>query len=250
MTFNAIDLIACILRYHLPPDALPMTLTMPRGSTGLMLTVLLHLALLYALLRPTAVPPAVKPRRVQAPIQWLRLLPLPRTASLPATPSTSHASAKPKASAAAPSMTRSESISVLTKQAANKPPNDVAKEAASETAKEPPTPDLTMPAAAPRSVGDILQQAKRDLAGIDRELRKEHPDRGVALRPDSIQAKLERGFEAAHAAVLPKWYEAATMEEITGADNRTRIYRVKTALGMFCIAIADDGKKNYTTCPQ
>lgn len=223
---------------------MPTAPTMPRVSTGLMLTVLLHLALLYALLRSSPTPMVTVPRRAQPPIQWLRLLPLPRLAP-PSITSSSHAPNKPNKpttspSAAAPTATpsattHSEPITV--------PQNAIP--------AEPPTPDLTAPVPpAQRSMADILQQARHDLAGIDRELRKEHPERGISPPPDSKQAKLERGFEAAHAAVLPKWYEAATMEEITGADNRTRIYRVKSALGMFCIWIDQEGHKKYTTCPQ
>lgn len=217
--------------------------TMPRVSTGLLLTVLLHLILLYALLQARTRPMAAAPHRAQPPIQWLRLPPLPRVAPpvtrglrRPHLPSQPTASRNAPMTSAAPSVTpRREAIAVQP----NAPGN------------EPPTPDLTTPNAdAPRSVADIMQQARRDLAGIDRELRKQHPERGSVAPPDSKQARLARGFEAAHAAVLPKWYEGATMEEITGGDDRKRVYRVKSALGMFCITLDQDGKKNYTNCPQ
>src|SRR5471032_1250833 len=179
---------------------MPIAPTMPRVSTGLMMTVSLHLAVLYALLRTTATPPTAAPHRAQPPIQWLRLLPPPRLASPPKSATspispistTSHAQNKPSASpssaapAAAPlTSTRSEPITAEP----------------TAPADEPPTPDLTTSTApAPRSAADILQQARRDLAGIDRELRREHPERGIAAPPDSKQRRLERGFEAAHAA--------------------------------------------------
>ncbi len=106
--------------------------------------------------------------------------------------------------------------------------------------------DLSAPPAAP-GADTVLQLAKRDIGKIDKELRQ---GKTLELKApqDTLQAKLERGFEQAHAAVPPKWYEGARTEKISTPTGK-QVYKVTTAIASFCIYIADDGVKRYMTCP-
>ena len=115
----------------------------------------------------------------------------------------------------------------------------------------PPRPDD--PFAQPpsnASAADIMRQAARDVAKIDQELRKGAPIKPLTLQQDSTQAKLERGFNAAHDAVPPKWYEGAKITELPSTDPHKKIFRIKTALGDYCIYLNEEGKKSYANCPR
>ena len=107
------------------------------------------------------------------------------------------------------------------------------------------------PTSAP-NVDSILAQARRDAGKIDRELRKTFPIAEPLPPPDSKQARLQRGFDAAHEAVPPKWYQGARMVELStpGGENKTRTYKITTALVTYCINIYPDGRKSYTDCPR
>ena len=98
----------------------------------------------------------------------------------------------------------------------------------------------------------MLAQARRDAGKIDRELRKTFPIAEALPPPDSKQARLQRGFDAAHEAVPPKWYQGARMVELStpGGENKTRVYKIITALLTYCINISPDGRKTYTSCPR
>ena len=98
----------------------------------------------------------------------------------------------------------------------------------------------------------MLAQAKRDAGKIDKELRKTFPIAEALAPPDSKQARLQRGFDAAHEAVPPKWYQGARMVELStpGGENKTRVYKITTALLTYCINISPDGRKTYTSCPR
>jgi hypothetical protein len=100
------------------------------------------------------------------------------------------------------------------------------------------------------SAADIMRQAARDVAKIDQELRKGAPIKPLTLQQDSTQAKLERGFNAAHDAVLPKWYEGAKITELPSSNPHQKIFRIRTALGDYCIYLSEEGKKNYANCPR
>ena len=98
----------------------------------------------------------------------------------------------------------------------------------------------------------MLAQAKRDAGKIDKELRKTFPIAQALPPPDSNQARLQRGFDAAHEAVPPKWYQGARMVELStpGGENKSRVYKITTALLTYCINISPDGRKTYTNCPR
>jgi len=140
-------------------------------------------------------------------------------------------------------------------------PPAAAPQAITSPAIQPPQPAATPaddPFAMPKpSVTDVVRQAKLDVGKIDRELRKEGQVPDPYKPGDSVQARLERAFDAAHEAVPPKWYQGAKITEIqqpSGAGNsnaaHTRVYKIQTALVTYCITIREDGQKSYTNCPR
>ena len=104
---------------------------------------------------------------------------------------------------------------------------------ASEPAPAPPT------AAPPaRTVDEVMQQARRDLGSISKELKKEFPGPKVRAPVDTPQSRLEKGIALAYELAPPKWYEANKVVEMNVADSPgTRRYRVITAKGTYCITV-------------
>ena len=207
----------------------------PSHYPGLLLTGLAHCAAMYFLLHSQR--PAPAPRAPRDTIQWLLPMPKART---------------PRAAAPAPAAVR-----IKTAPAAPTRTLPVAEPAAPATA---PAADSAPPydpfaqattAAPPPSAAVILAQARLDAGKIDRELRKTFPVAEPLPPPDSKQARLQRGFDAAHEAVPPKWYQGAKMVELGTPDgeNKTRTYKIITAFVTYCINIRPDGKKSYTNCP-
>lgn len=89
----------------------------------------------------------------------------------------------------------------------------------------------------------LLESAKRDLGKIDRELRKANPI-GREKSLGTSQSALEKGIAGASATVRPKWYEAAKIEELsTGGLKR---YKIITGSGLtYCITDPGDGSPKY-----
>jgi hypothetical protein len=184
----------------------------------------LHLALLAGLSRAT--PPLQQPtaswteavRIIAAPVRPVSALPvLPRL--LPATPI--------KATRApAPVAERQLHPPLPAATSSPQPP------AAAETAHRPEA----EPAAAQRSADDIMLQARRDLGGIDKQLRSERPQGIVVAPADSSRRRLDKAFDRAAAAAPGGLLEAPKVEELLdpGGYNRKR-YRVVGALGTYCV---------------
>ncbi|NRR34400.1 hypothetical protein HSX11_29940 [Oxalobacteraceae bacterium] len=233
----------------------------PRLWIGLSLTVLLHCALLYGFMQRKAYfPPETTTPRHPA-IQWLLPLAPPKSAPLlPSRPETVKRSAAPR---------RPDATATVPRDGHKRPPvpqppagisapvttAPVAPAAPQAITPEPPAPpDSRMPdfsqAPAAPTADDIMRQARRDIGKIDKDLRKAYPVRGEQAPNDSKQARLERGINAAHENVLPKWYEAAKMQEISRSGSQNRVYKISTALGIYCITIKPDGEKMYSSCPQ
>lgn len=213
----------------------------PRIRIGLPLTILLHLLALLVLSAPPVRQQATAPHARQPAIQWL-LAParqakpaVLKPAPLP--PAQRSAPAAPPPAKAVPAA--SAQVSLL--PAPPVPPRQ-------ETPAAPP--DDPFAARPAPDAASIMRQPRHDIGKIDQELRKQFPAPAPAPPSDSKQARLERGIQAAHEAVMPKWYEAATTEEITPANSLNRIYKVRTALGAYCITINQEGRKRYTNCPQ
>ncbi|RFP09746.1 hypothetical protein D0T25_29110 [Duganella sp. BJB488] len=207
----------------------------------MLLTGLLHVAIIYAFMQRQH--PADTPRAPREAMQWLLPITQPSGSSLP----------KPVVKPAPQPTAAAKTPKAIT---APKPADiPAAPTPQPETPAMPATPAAIAPDdpfAQTPSASDILNQARLDVRKIDKELRAAYPERAPAPPPDSKQARLERGINAAHEAVPPKWYQAAKIIELSTPDgeNKTRTYKIVTGIGTYCIHIRPDGKKSYTGCPK
>ncbi|WP_317203967.1 hypothetical protein [Janthinobacterium sp.] len=210
-------------------------LNTPRIGIGLLIAVA-HLALLYAFLASRPVPPPEAAQAERPAIQWL--LATPRARPAPA-PSATLLALPPPRRKTPPAIAPSSVATAAPVPAA--PPVQAPAEADAPPAAAPARP----------SIDEIMRIAKRDIGKIDQQLRKDFPQRSIQAPLDTPQARLERGFAAAHAAVPPTWYEAAKMEELTPLDTSgSRIYKISTALLTYCVTISPTGERRYTNCPR
>ncbi|PVX34906.1 hypothetical protein C8C92_1474 [Janthinobacterium sp. 78] len=209
---------------------------LPRRAPGLLLIVLLHAGLAYVIVqsRPRIASDENLP---QGPaISWLRhTLPVPpKPLPLP--------SIKP-ATARVP---RLPNLPILAPVSRPPPAANVAQ------APAPATPEaITL--VPPPSAAEILAQAKRDVGKIDRELRKEFPQRGEQKLDDTGFKRMQQGFAEAYAAVPPKWYEASKIEEVgANAAKGSRTYKITSALGTLCVTTraGKQGETMIGNCPK
>ena len=208
--------------------------TLPGRAPSLLLIILLHVGLAYVVLqsRPRAVEDENLP---QGPaITWLRYTapapPKPAPAPLPT----------PKPAARVPRLT----MPVLVSRPLPAP--------AVEQVPAPATPEaITL--IPPPSAADILAQAKRDVGKIDKDLRKEFPQRGGEKFEDTGYKRMQQGFAEAYAAVPPKWYEASKIEEIGANEAKgSRTYKITSALGTLCVTTraGKSGETMIGMCPK
>ncbi|SFX65078.1 hypothetical protein SAMN03097694_2762 [Janthinobacterium lividum] len=207
--------------------------SLPHRAPGLLLIVLLHLGFAYIVLqsRPRAVTDDNLP---QGPaITWLRYsAPAPSKPVPLALPSTKPATAR------VPRLPVPISRPL--------PP------AAAEPVPAPATLEAIM-LVPPPSAADILAQAKRDVGKIDKDLRKEFPQRGGEKFDDTGYKRMQQGFAEAYAAVPPKWYEASKIEEIGANEARgSRTYKITSALGSLCVTTraGKQGETMIGMCPK
>ena len=209
---------------------------LPRRAPGLLLIVLLHAGLAYVIVqsRPRL---ATDENLPQGPaISWLRhTLPAPPK-PLPLPSITPAAARPPRQPMAAP---------------VNRPLP------AAPTVEQAPAPAPTAPEAItlvpPPSAAEILAQAKRDVGKIDRDLRKEFPQRGEQKLDDTGFKRMQQGFAEAYAAVPPKWYEASKIEEVgANAAKGSRTYKITSALGTLCVTTGAgrNGETMIGNCPK
>ena len=110
----------------------------------------------------------------------------------------------------------------------------------------------TAPATPTPSAADMMQQARKDLGQIDKDLRREYPGAKIKAPPDSPQLRLERGIEHAAEMAPPRWYEAPKIAELIdpGGTGHKR-YRVITAFHTYCVTYNSEGKlEKMTNCPK
>jgi hypothetical protein len=206
---------------------------LPRRAPGLLLIVLLHAGLAYVVLqsRPRL---AADEHLPQGPaIAWLRY-----TAPAPPKP-VALPSAKPTAE-------RTPRRTIPAPVSRPLPPP------AAEPAPAPATPEAITAPPAP-SAADILAQAKRDVGKIDKDLRKEFPQRGGEKFDDTGFKRMQQGFAEAYAAVPPKWYEASKIEEVGANEARgSRTYKITSALGTLCVTTraGKQGETMIGNCPK
>ena len=208
---------------------------LPRRAPGLLLIVLLHAGLAYVIVqsRPRL---ATDENLPQGPaISWLRhTLPAPPK-PLPLPSIKLAAAHPPRQPMAAPVSRPLPAASV-----------------AQAPAPAPVTPEAITVTPAP-SAAEILAQAKRDVGKIDRELRKEFPQRGEQKLDDTGFKRMQQGFAEAYAAVPPKWYEASKIEEVgANAAKGSRTYKITSALGTLCVTTraGRNGETMIGNCPK
>jgi hypothetical protein len=223
---------------------------LPRDKSGLLLTVTLHLALLWAMLARPVQHSHSAPDEDRPAIQWLRALPaaLP-PAEAPPAPSNPPAAAprNPTTRAGSPSTAPLSAVSAISTadpalQAAPgaAPAAALTTALAAETAADP----------APAAV-ELLRKGRQQAGAIDKALRngKALPLQAGTLR----QGKLDQTFDEASIASR-KWYHAPQIRELgvpmtsIGGD---RVYEVKNAGGRYCIYHPADGSPHRTKeCPR
>ena len=212
---------------------------LPRRAPGLLLIVLLHAGFAYLVLQSRPHAPTDEKLPQGPSITWLRYTapasPKPVPVPLP--------SAKPAAA-------RPPRLPVPVSAPVSRPLPPHAVELI--PAPAPATPQaITL--VAPPSAADILAQAKRDVGKIDRDLRKEFPQRGEQKLEDTGFKRMQQGFAEAYAAVPPKWYEASRIEEVGANEARgSRTYKITSALGTLCVTTraGKNGETMIGNCPK
>ena len=206
---------------------------LPRRAPGLLVIVLLHAGLAYVIVqsRPRL---ATDENLPQGPaISWLRhTLPAPPK-PLPL-PSIKPAAARPPRQPMAAPVSRPLPAPTV------------------EQVPAPATPEAITAPPAP-SAAEILAQAKRDVGKIDKDLRKEFPQRGEQKLDDTGFKRMQQGFAEAYAAVPPKWYEASKIEEVgANAAKGSRTYKITSALGTLCVTTGAgrNGETMIGNCPK
>jgi hypothetical protein len=211
----------------------------PQAAVCIALILLLHSLLFWLAARPVQLSPAVDKR------VWVQLFrperhkrtPSERVAPSPerrARP-TSPMPAKPSpAIAGLPKTTPLQPMTItgLAAQSASSSVQESPEEQALITGALPTKPTASAVAR------EVLQRALKDVDAIDRELRPVRRQEYVTP-PSSPNARLVRGIEAAHAAVKPKWFEAARSELISAPNDPKKIYRVTTSAGEYCVYYPD-----------
>lgn len=183
----------------------------------------LHLALFWAVTRP-----------VQESVEhdqrvWIQLLQARQLATVQDPPA-SKASSAPANPSRSPEKSATRPLDTAEPAPASPPPG----------VQDDALPAEAAPAAPRAGTLTLAEQALQAAGAIDRQLRAEHPQEFVAP-PDTPQTRLAKGFAEAHAAVKPKWHEAARIELWSAPNDPKRIYRVITATGEYCIYLPDKG---------
>ncbi|MDN2698288.1 hypothetical protein O0882_18395 [Janthinobacterium sp. SUN073] len=207
--------------------------TLPRRAPGLLLIVLLHAGLAYVILQSRPHLASDENLRQGPAITWLRHTLPAQPKPLPL-PSIKPAAARPPRLPMAAPVSRPLPAPTV------------------EQVPAPATPEAITAPPAP-SAADILAQAKRDVGKIDRDLRKEFPQRGEQKLDDTGFKRMQQGFAEAYAAVPPKWYEASKIEEVgANAAKGGRTYKITSALGTLCVTTraGKQGETMIGNCPK
>ncbi|GAB2871461.1 hypothetical protein GCM10027277_45860 [Pseudoduganella ginsengisoli] len=210
------------------------------NAPALLAIAVLHAALFSALLaQHYRAAPQLEGKEL-APIQWL--LPL---AKPPAVKKPVPGQAPPQRPVAlrAKAATRTEPIAPL--------PAAPVPEAAPAPGSDPFDLANTPPAPATEA---MLRRQDWGAGKADHELRGGKLAR-LVKPTNTLQAGLERAFQEAGEAVPPKWFSAPEIREISVPDGRTRMYKIRTAMGTYCFYKPDpslEARYDYKlmTCPR
>jgi hypothetical protein len=220
---------------------------------GLVLAVLVHAGLIGGWQAMRTLPARVPADDdVRSRILWIPFsLPKPRVGEqAPAAPHKEAAAPRARPSLSLPS---SQFVTPMPAPAADTTPAPVPAPAANADAP-------SQAATSKPSAAQILQQARRDIGGIDKALRKENKPY-IAAPLDSPQIRLRRGIEQANALAPNRLWEAPKVEElVNNTGDGARRSRVVGALGTYCITdrapttsidmIEKHGKQRITSCPS
>ena len=208
---------------------------LPRRAPGLLLIVLLHLGLAYVVLQSRS-RTVTDENLPQGPaITWLR-----------------HTAPAPPKAVPAPLPGPKPAAAIVPRLPMPVPVSRPLPAPAIEQPPTPVTPEAIM-LVPPPSAADILAQAKRDVGKIDKDLRKEFPQRGGEKFDDTGYKRMQQGFAEAYAAVPPKWYEASKIEEVdANAAKGSRTYKITSALGTLCVTTraGKQGETMIGMCPK
>ena len=219
---------------------------------GVAATIAVHLALLAGWLVAREVEPDNDGVPAEA-MQWVDIRPR-KVAPVKAPPvrqAETQVPSKPAtpAKSAAPRVT----VASVADPAPAQAPQPVAQQAQQQQAAREPA----AASPAPKSADDIMQQARRDIGKINKELKQQYPARTIRAPIDTAQKRLVRGIELAHELAPPKWYQPAKVKELIdpGGYGRKR-YRVTTSMGTYCMTYesnhSPDGRDPMTrsTAPK
>jgi hypothetical protein len=220
------------------PAALP-----ERRFAGILLTVLVHAALILGWLLARQLP-SPEPLGEERPgVQWIAL------------PAKVAPAATQERRAPLPIPTRPRVAAPLSSPVL---PSEQTTPAAAAAGADPAASPSPAPAA-PATAAEILQRARRELGSIDRALRQENRPYLVAP-PDSPQIRMRNGIEHAAEMAPNRLWEAPKVQElVNNTGDGARRTRVITGGGTYCVTerspatgidmIEKHGKQSITNCP-
>lgn len=233
----------------MPARAFQLPARLPRQAVaGIALVILLHLALVWLATRP-----------VHNPVPhdtWVWVVRLPPQMRIPAISEPWNRWALPGKQGQARRAPERKGAPETDAQGAppahdspsSTPPAHALPDSAEERAllASPDTPTFK---ADGQPATDAMERALKAAGAIDRQLRAEHPQEFTAP-PDTPHARFIKGLEAAHAAVGPKWFEAARTELVSAPSDPKKIYKVTTAAGAYCLYFPDKASISANSDPK
>ena len=201
-----------------------LSLPSSHRSPSLLLIAVLHLGLLYVLLKSQTQPERELDSSSGPAITWLRATP------------------------PAPSRPVVKTVLKTVGKTQVKPVNKAIDKPLAEHQSIPAAivaaPAEETPVPATSRAADILAQAKRDIGKIDKDLRKEFPLRDGMKFEDTGFKRMQQGFAAAYVGTPG----GVQVEEVGVANEKTgiRVYKITSALG--CVLVSTiPGKNGETT---
>lgn len=209
-----------------------LSLPSSHRSPSLLLIAVLHLGLLYVLLKSQTQPERELDSSSGPAITWLRAT--PPAPSRPVVKTVVKTVLKTQVKPVNKAIDRplAEHQSIPAAIAPSEPQAIVA-----APAEETPVPATSRAA-------DILAQARRDIGKIDKDLRKEFPLRDGMKFEDTGFKRMQQGFAAAYVGTPG----GVQVEEVGVANEKTgiRVYKITSALG--CVLVSTiPGKSGETT---